>query len=147
MHFSLVPFYPIARVTRATGNIPQTLQVAIFTISGAIQLISIVGRITTVIGGAVNLRLVANPTVGADTDICANADINAQPAGTILTITGTLATALQISANEGALPDCLNPVVIQGGTLDAATDASRTGQIEWTLMYIPITTDGLAVAA
>lgn len=135
------------RVTRTTANLPQTTQTAMFTITGAIRMISLVGRITTVIGGAVNYRWVANPTTGADTDLCANADINAQPAGTILTMTGVLATALQISANEGALPDQAAPVIVQPGSVDAVTDASRTGQVELTLTYEAITSDGLVVAA
>lgn len=135
-----------SRVTRATGGLPQTAQTAMFTIVGAVRLVSIVGRITTVIGGAVNLRLVSNPTTGADSDICANADINTQPAGTILGITGTLATALQISVTEGALPDQVTPLILQPGTLDVVTDASRTGQVEWTATFEPITADGTMVA-
>ena len=135
------------RVTRPTGNIPQTAQTATFTVVGAVRLISIVGRVTTAIqAAAVNLTLTSNPTVGADSDICANADLNNQPAGTVLGITGTLATALQISATEGALPDQVTPVVLQPGTLDVVTDASRTGQVEWTATYEPITADGAMVA-
>lgn len=119
-----------------------------FTVTGCIRVVSVVGRITTVIQSqATTLKLTANPTTGADSDMCATGDLNAQPAGTILAITGTLATALQISATEGALPDQVTALVVQPGTIDAVTVASSTGAIEWSLTYEPVTADGAAVAA
>ena len=142
------PFTFRRRVTRATGNTPQTAQVAIFTITGAIRMISLVGRITTAIGAvAVNFSIIANPTTGADSALCAVADLNAQPAGTILGLTGTLADAMRVSVTEGGLADMVNPIIVQPGTLDVLTSASITGQIEWTLTYEQVTSAGNVVAA
>lgn len=132
------------RVTRAANTIPNgTTQ--LFTVTGCVRVISIIGRVLNVAiqALATNLKITANPTTGTDTDLCANADIQGQPIGTIFGITGTLATALQISTNEGALADQVTPVIVQPGAIDMVTDAAPTGQIQWSVIYEPVTSDGV----
>lgn len=57
---------------KATTALPQTTQSAIFNVTGKVRIISIIGEVTTAIQNqANNLKLVANGTVGNDTDLCA----------------------------------------------------------------------------
>jgi hypothetical protein len=106
----------------------------------------IMGEVTTAIGGADNTKLTAYPTVATagTTDLCANLDIDTCDVGDILSITGTPADAM-LAAHVGcARID--KPVVLPIGTLNLACAASRTGNIKWTMFYVPID-DGAYVYA
>jgi hypothetical protein len=82
-------------VQRATATTPQGTAAAIFTVSGRVFIDQIVGEVTTEIGaGANNMKLVANPTVKTDVDLCAVVDIDGDTVGTLYHITGTLANAM-----------------------------------------------------
>lgn len=135
------------KVDRATATLPQTTQAALFTVSGGrVAITSIVGEVTTVIQTqANNTKLVSNPTVGTDVDLCAVLDISAKEVGTLFGITGTFANAM-VGANAGAtaLPD--REVVVAAGTIDLNCAASNTGSVKWSITYIPID-DGASVAA
>ena len=91
------------KVDRATANLPQTTQSALFTVTGGrILVTSIVGEVTTVIQNqANNTKLVANPTTGTDVDLCAVLSITAKEVGTLFGITGLFSDAL-VGANAGA---------------------------------------------
>lgn len=134
-------------VERATANLPQTTQSALFTISGGrILMLGIVGEVTTVIQTqANNTKIVSNPTTGTDVDLCAVLSITAKEVGTLFGITGLFSDAM-VGANAGAtvLPD--NAVVLPIGTIDLSCAASNTGQVKWTLLYLPLD-DGASVVA
>ncbi|MFH7445159.1 hypothetical protein RA265_29135, partial [Pseudomonas syringae pv. tagetis] len=72
-----------------------------------------------------NTKLIANPTVGSDTDICAVVSTTAAAVGSRLHITGTFANAMVISAN-GAHVAQAGAVVLTAGTLDLSCAASNT---------------------
>lgn len=135
------------KVDRATANLPQTTQSALFTITGGrILLTSIVGEVTTIIQTqANNTKLVGNPTTGTDVDICAVLSITAKEVGTLFGITGLFSDAL-VGANAGAGVLPRNPVVIPVGTLDLSCAASNTGQVKWSITYVPLD-DNASVAA
>lgn len=135
-NISYSPPLVIKTVTKAAANLPQTTQSALFTITGGrIRILGIYGEVTTVIETkANNTKLISNPTVGADVDLCATNDITADAVGTIYTITGTFANAM-VATTSGAVPDQAAKVVVAAGTIDLSCDASSTGQTKWVLQY------------
>jgi hypothetical protein len=134
-------------VSRAAAALPQTAQSALFTVSGGrILLTSIIGEVTTVIQTqADNTKLVANPTVGTDVDLCAVLDITADQVGCLYGITGIFADAL-VGANAGATVVPQRAVVVPVGTIDLSCAASNTGAVKWVITYVPLD-DGASVAA
>lgn len=134
-------------VEKAAANLPQTTQSALFTITGGKILITeLVGEVTTVIETQANdTKLVSDPTTGADVDLCAALDITADAVGTIYTITGTLADAM-VATTSGAVQAQPNWVVCAAGDIDLNCAASNTGQVKWTLHYIPLDS-GVSVSA
>lgn len=129
-------------VTRATATLPQTAASALFTITGGrIMLVAIIGEVTTVIQTqANNTKLVFNPTAaGASTDLCAVLSTTALAVGTLLSITGTLATAMQ----SGVLMTLrqATPLILSEGTIDLDCAASNTGSVKWDLFYVPLSDD------
>jgi hypothetical protein len=132
---------------RATAALPQTATGALFTVTGNIIIVDIVGEVTTVIETQANAtKLTANPTVGADVDLCATLDITAKAAGSTMNITGTLANAMVNVAGGAAIAQA-GRVIVHAGTIDLICAASNTGAIKWTLHWIPVDKTSNVVAA
>jgi len=132
------------KVERPTSLLPQAADVVanvlpIFNIvGGRVALIQIVGEVTVILaGGACNTSLEGNPTVGTMVPLCAVLATTADEVGCLYGITGLNTDAL-IGVNAGALPGQERDVVLQEGVLDWRTSADNTGEIRWTLYYIPI---------
>ena len=135
------------QVSRATATLPQTTHHALFTVSGGrIALTGIIGEVTTIIQNqANNTKLLVDPTVGTNTDICAALNIAADEVGCLYGITGLFSDALVgAAAGAGVLPR--NLVVIPEGTIDLDCAASNTGSVAWDMWYVPIDA-GASVAA
>ncbi|MFF7949134.1 hypothetical protein [Streptomyces griseorubiginosus] len=138
------------KVQRATAALPQTTAGALFTITGGKVLItSLVGEVTTVIQTqADNTKLTFDPTdAGATQDLCAVLDITADAVGTLYSITGTPATAMQDALNflpSNKVP--AQPIVLKPGSILLDCAASNTGSVKWDLTYIPLD-NGASVAA
>lgn len=125
-------------VTRASSNLPQTTQSALFRVTGLIKIINIIGEVTTVIQTqANNTKLVHNPDTGSDTDLCAVLDITAKAVGSTLNITGTLANAMVNVANGAGISQATH-ITVTKGTIDLNCAASNTGAIKWSIRYIPL---------
>jgi hypothetical protein len=137
-----------SKVDRATAALPQTTQSALFTITGGRVLVTgIVGEVTTVIQTqADNAKLVANPTTGTDVDLCAVLNITAKEVGTLFGITGLFSDAL-VGANAGSTVFPRNPVVVPVGTLDLSCSASNTGNVKWSVFYVPLDNGAYITAA
>tara|TARA_Y100000034_G_C6905929_1_gene420363 strand:- start:371 stop:814 length:444 start_codon:yes stop_codon:yes gene_type:complete len=134
-------------VMRDTAALPQTAQAALFTVTGRVIVTQIVGEVTTVIETKANAtKLVANPTVGADVDLCATDDITADAVGTLYSITGTLANAM-VATTSGAFVAQAAPTVVADGTIDLNCAASNTGSVKWTVHYIPLDNGSSVVVA
>jgi len=132
---------------RATGALPQTTASALFTVTGRIRLLDIIGEVTTIFQTQTNnTKLIANPTVGADVDMCAVLNTTAAAVGTTFTITGTLATAMQQNAN-GVLVAQAAPLIIPAGTIDLSCSASSTGAAKWMVRYVPLDPGARVIAA
>jgi len=134
-----------AKVERTTANL--TTGLALFNIlGGRVQLNLIVGEVTTIMqAGANACKLTADPTIGATTDLCATADMDAAEAGTLITISGTAVTAMQLG-KSGSVRGQDSPVILAVGQMIWVQAAVKTGSVKWTLFYIPID-DGAYVTA
>jgi hypothetical protein len=129
------------RVSKVTATLPQTTTAAKFTVSGGSVLIcDIIGKVTTAChADANNMKLIANPTVGADVDLCATVNVASAAIGTTFHLTGTLTDAM-VKVVSGAGQSQQEPIQVEPGTIDLSCDASKTGAIKWTLFYIPLET-------
>lgn len=135
-----------APVARSAATLPQTTQTAYFTVTGRCMVLKAIGEVTTVIQAqANNIKLVSNPTVGADVDMCAVLDINGDAVGTVYTITGTLSDAM-VATTSGAVQSQLTGIDVMAGTIDLSASASSTGATKWTIHYVPID-DGATITA
>jgi len=147
----MIPFSPLStnirRTERATDDLPQTTQEALFTISGGrILVYAIIGEVTTVIETQTNnTQLVFNHATESDVDLCADLDITAKAVGTLFSITGTFANAMVAGV---ALPATIlpAPLILSEGTIELDCAASNDGQVKWTLFWAPLD-DGTYVAA
>lgn len=132
---------------RATAALPQTTQSALFTVTGRVKLTLVLGEVTTIIQNqANNTKLVSNPTVGNDVDICAVTSTANAAVGTQLSITGTFATGLVVTPS-GALVYQASPTILTAGTLDLSCAASNTGSVKWLVRYVPIDPGARLIAA
>ena len=129
------PASGIITAQRATGALAQTGDLSLFTVTGRVEVLQIIGEVTTVVQTQANNTLLKiNPTVGADVDICAALDISADAVGSLYTITGTFADAL-INTVSGAVPSQASGVVLTAGVLELECAASNTGSVKWTVQY------------
>lgn len=139
------------RVARATAALPQTTTSTLFTIStGEVLLTSIFGEVTTVIQTqANNTKLTFDPTAtGASQDMCAVLDITADAVGTIYSITGTPATAMQDALNWVPSSKMLaQPILLKPGSILLDCAASNTGSVKWAATYIPLEAGASMAAA
>jgi hypothetical protein len=133
------PEASIVIVDRESAVLPQTAQTPYFTVTGKVLITQIVGEVTVVFDGTVNsLKLISNPTVGADVDLCTALVVTSDVLGSIYNITGTLANALVVSTS-GAIVEQKTSIIVADGTIDLdATASDTTGSTKWTLHYIPL---------
>lgn len=129
------------RVDRAT-ELPPTGVKAIFSVSGRIMLLGVIGEVTTIMGAvATNLKIQSNPTVGTTIDLCAVAALNDLAVGILLSITGLATDPLKTGL---AVPGVSTPMILSTGTIDMnATAAVGSGSVKWSCHYVPM--DDVAV--
>ncbi len=137
-------------VERATELLPQATTVSIFTIAGGrVKITSIIGEVTTVagIGAVLNMtKLTATPTTGGAADICADLDTQSFVVGRLLGITG-IPTDAMISLG-GVNPAQTQGVILKAGVLTLECDGvTVTGNVKWTLHYVPVDVGATVVAA
>ena len=124
------------------AGLPKTIPVnnavsSLFTITGKIRVVQLLGEITTVIaGGANNTKLQFKPTGQTAIDLCAVADINGLAVGQMVAPTGVFANALGIG---WGVPGATARPILSTGTIDVTCAAAAgTGAIRWTLIYLPL---------
>jgi len=111
---------------------------SLFTVTGLVEVIQIVGKVGTVVETQANDALLKiNPTVGADVDLCAATELSAAAANSFLSITGTFANDLQITAS-GAFVGQAAPTIIDAGIIELETAADNTGTAKWFVKYRPL---------
>lgn len=126
-----------------TGNI--------FTFTGTIEIMAIIGRVTTVIQAqTTNIKLSVVCDALTAYDICANVDGNAAAVGTLLSITGTAANAGVLTANGVLAPTQASRIIAScttSGVIKATYGAASTGAIYYSMMWRPLTADAVVAAA
>lgn len=128
----------VVTVYKADTAIATTADKSLFTVTGLIELIQIVGKVGTVFQTQANNTLLKiNPTAGADVDLCAALDTSAAAAKTFLTITGTPANALIATASGGVAIQAASQIV-DAGIIELETAANNTGTAKWMLRYRPL---------
>ena len=121
----------------------------LFVISGPIKVIELIGVLTTNIGGSqTRVKLLIDPTEpAADTDICAQLDIDGDVAGTVYTITGTFGNAM-VATTNGVVAGLATEFIVPAGVLEYANaDNTETGVIDWHLRYKPLAPGVIVTAA
>jgi hypothetical protein len=137
----------------------------LFTVSGLVLVTSIVGKVTTALTVANTVKLVANPTTGTSSDLCAATDLGTTdtPAGNLITINGApaevaftgIGAAQRFPVTE-AQPTAITTVMTGGaqgiyvgaGIVQAVvTGSSPDGVIVWYVSYVPLDTGASVVAA
>lgn len=128
---------------KATATLPQTAQSALFNVvGGKVKIHDIIGEVTTIIENtANNAKIVHNPTVGSDTDLCAAGNIQAMAVGTVCWITGDVSDGIQADANgmvDSTPTAFTRELILSAGTIDLNCSASTTGSIKWVVRWSPI---------
>jgi hypothetical protein len=112
----------------------------LFNWTGTIEIVSIIGRITTDTEAASNTcKLSVTPDAQTPVDICTTKDLNHLHAGTMLYITGTLGDAMigtDVVAVAISQATKIRATCITSGTITvtygtAAKDGAITWEIDW----------------
>lgn len=128
----------IVSVYKADTAIAAASDKSLFTITGVVEIVQIIGRVGTVIQTQTdNALLKINPTSGADVDLCTALNITAKAPKSFMSITGTLANAM-INTVSGAMPMQASSVIVDAGVIELETSADNTGSIKWLCRYRPI---------
>jgi hypothetical protein len=135
-------------VERSSAILPASTETPYFTITGRITITKIVGEVTVVFDGTANsIKLISNPTVGADVDLCTALVVTTDAKGTMYNITGTLSDAM-IATTSGAMKSQSDGIDVAAGTIDLdATATDTTGSTKWVLHYIPLDPGSKVVTA
>ncbi len=115
----------------------------VFTITGHLRNVFLVGRVNTVIGaGVTSIRVSINATTGAtDSDLCADTVITSFTAGKLLGLSGVPTDQLLFGAGEGHAPYGSNPIVLAPGIVQVVCTGGTTGDIIWGLSWDPWSLD------
>ncbi len=124
----------------------------IFDYTGIIEIVNIVGLITTEIQDqATTTQLTLNPDAVGAYAICATVDIVDFLVNTLLSITGTAANGMAATDALGSIaPGQANAVIassITAGELATVFGAASTGVIDWYLQWRPLSIGATCVAA
>lgn len=137
--------------TRATGALPQTNDLNIFTVTGHCLLKRLVGVVTVDVGAVANDTLIKldSTGAGATTDLCAALDITGDVADTTYTITGTFANAMIGTTNLPlATAADINVLLVPGSiVLECAGSDGGGGRVRWSVLYQPLEEGASIVAA
>lgn len=127
--------------------LPATTTGAIFTITGVVEIISIIGVVTTVIQAQSCNCKISTVSNSATTDICADLDINGKLAQSRMSITGTFANAMINTAKGVPVARQATSIIAQEWTVILTTSATNTGNIRWLVRYKPLQPGSRIVAA
>ena len=140
----VVPGIP---VVKSAQNLPQTATANLFTVSGAVQVTALLGRVTTALGSTSAALSLGTPV--SNSSIATNAtSLASKAAGTWLVPQNASGIGGALIATDAPFVPAdmtrVNPFIVSGN-ITWTTGASVTGQIEWYLWYIPID-NGAAVS-
>ena len=127
------------RLLRPATDLPQTDAAPIFNIVGGKVLMTLlIGHITTVLATVGNISFEENPTNGTMETISGVTAVGTYAQDNLIGITGVPA-GTPVPAAGGGIPGMTTQgVVLRIGTLEQRLSLSDTGQIEYTVFYIPL---------
>ena len=127
------------KLERPTADLPQTEALPTFNIHvGVVKMTLIIGRITTILGAVGDMSLEENPATGTTEVIAAAETVSTYAQDDLIGISG-VPTDTVLPALTGGIPGMTTQgVYLRPGTLDVRLTASSTGQIQWTVFYVPI---------
>jgi len=132
-------------------GIPLARAAAVFTgasstpiynvVGGRVAVKNVVGQITIAASGATNIHLQSNPTaVGYTTsNMCGVLAAAGLEVGTLLTIDGTIATAM-FGVNAGAAQGQNRDSILPVGQIEFTLSGVQTISVSWLVHYVPIDT-------
>lgn len=127
------------RLARDTSNVAQTGVLPLFNIvGGMVKMRLLIGTITTILGAVGNMSLEDTPTTGTMEVIAAVVAAGTYAQDDLIGLTGIPAGAMVPAATGGIPGMTTNGVPLRIGTLNQRCSASSTGQIQWTVWYIPL---------
>jgi hypothetical protein len=134
----------VPQLATKTSTTPLT-DGTIFTFTGSIEILNIIGRVTDAHPVAANnCKLTITPDALAAYDICANKDLTGLGLGTLLTITGTAANAAVATTAVGTLaPGQANSVIatcITSGVISTvfSDTGNQAAAIDWEMVWRPL---------
>lgn len=136
-------------VSRAAAVLPATTTATIFTVVGGPVLVrELYGVVVTVIAGAGTTLVVTTTATGlaAVTISGTSADLDAAAVGTVISLTGTLATAPTVTANQTHIGQA-TPTFIGPGAIRLTTGGTATGTVAWYCRYEPLAPGAYVIAA
>jgi hypothetical protein len=136
------------KIVTKTSSSPLTTG-TLFNWAGSIQILSIIGRVTTSIEAvATTTKISITADALSAEDMCATLDINGFLAGTMLGITGTYADAMIGVTGKPTKPPTtpINATCITSGTITATYGHDATGVIVWEILWVPLNTAGSVTA-
>lgn len=126
-------------VERSSDNLPQSTTEDLFSVSGGKVLITgLFGKITSTIQAIGQTAVIS---------LGSKAILSFNPSGLSAGILIGGTDVAETDALTGATPGNTPYIVDDGVTVNFATTQSATGQMEWVLMYVPITPGSKVVAA
>lgn len=123
---------------RAAAALPASTVGSLFTVTGKVKLLNLVGEVITGISDtAVSVTLSSVPTTGASGSIAGITSVRNNGAGVMWNITGTLATAMGTSTFAGL--GQATPLIIAPGAIKIQSTATpAASSVKWHAVYLPI---------
>jgi len=134
---------------QATYGIPLIRPAAVFTgasstpiynvIGGRVAIRNVQGIITVAASGATNIHLQSNPTVGTTSNMCAVLAAAGLEVNTLLTIDGTIGTAM-FGVSAGAEQGQTRDSIVPAGQIEFTLSGAQTITVGWIFHYVSIDT-------
>lgn len=122
------------KVDRSAAALPQTATDDLFEVQGGrVQILGLLGEVTTAGGGQVDLRLDYARTSPSLTQQWGS--LAAAPVDTL----GLYLTVTDSGFSTNGARGNLSPLgILDDGVIQLVTGGNQTGQMSWTLFYVPV---------
>jgi hypothetical protein len=138
-------------VVKSPQALPGTATATLYTVSGAVLVTGLLGRVTTVLGSTAT-TLALGTTASSTTSIATATTVTSAAAGSwiIPTVASSIGAALTVKSGPafflttfpttgGIQPYTLSaPFFLAADAITWTTSATDTGQVEWYLWYMPL---------
>jgi len=118
--------------------LPATATGTLFTVTGSIAVLGLVGVVTTVFSAtAVNISL---GVTGSNAAIAANpaAQFNATAVGAVLQLPAIIGGVLPAAVVANGSAGGFDQFEVRGTNITITTDATNTGALDWVLLWAPL---------